>query len=36
MKVTIDHKAGGEEGVLSISYKSLDDLDTLCGVIGGA
>lgn len=36
MKVTIDHKAGGEEGVLSISYKSLDDLDTLCGVIGAA
>ncbi|CAM3788368.1 ParB/RepB/Spo0J family partition protein [Phaeobacter inhibens] len=31
MKVSIDHRAGGESGVLSISYTSLDELDDLCG-----
>ncbi len=30
MKVEIDHVAGGESGQLTISYKSLDDLDDLC------
>ncbi|MFV1462454.1 MULTISPECIES: ParB/RepB/Spo0J family partition protein [unclassified Phaeobacter] len=31
MKVSIDHRAGGESGVVSISYASLDELDDLCG-----
>lgn len=31
MQVRIDHRAGGESGVLTVQYKSLDDLDTLCG-----
>jgi len=30
MKVSIDHKAGGESGTISIRYSSLDDLDDLC------
>ncbi|QUS36957.1 ParB/RepB/Spo0J family partition protein [Falsirhodobacter algicola] len=30
MEVQIDHLAGGESGVLSIRYRSLDDLDNLC------
>lgn len=33
MTVQIDHLAGGESGVLSIRYASLDDLDTLCRVL---
>ena len=31
MKVVIDHKTGGEAGQMTIKYKSLDDLDDLCG-----
>ncbi|APG48793.1 ParB/RepB/Spo0J family partition protein [Phaeobacter porticola] len=31
MKVSIDHKAGGEAGVVTIGYGSLDELDDLCG-----
>lgn len=31
MKVQIDHASGGESGVLTVRYTSLDDLDTLCG-----
>ncbi|MCV2892592.1 ParB/RepB/Spo0J family partition protein [Lentibacter sp. XHP0401] len=31
MKVTINHSAGGESGQLVISYKTLDELDELCG-----
>ncbi|MFV1529325.1 MULTISPECIES: ParB/RepB/Spo0J family partition protein [unclassified Phaeobacter] len=31
MKVSIDHRTGGESGVVSISYASLDELDDLCG-----
>lgn len=31
MKVQIDHTSGGESGVLTVRYSSLDDLDTLCG-----
>jgi len=31
MKVTIDHKPGGEAGVVTIRYDTLDQLDDLCG-----
>lgn len=31
MKVTIDHKAGGESGVVTIRYADLDQLDDICG-----
>jgi ParB family chromosome partitioning protein len=31
MRVTIDHKAGGEAGQMTIRYNSLDQLDDLCG-----
>ena len=30
MKVAIDHDSGGEAGLLTIRYASLDDLDLLC------
>jgi ParB family chromosome partitioning protein len=33
MPVTIEHKSGAESGVLSISYKDLDDLDALCQML---
>jgi len=33
MKVSIDHKAGGETGSVTISYDSLDQLDELCGIL---
>ena len=33
MKVSIDHKAGTESGQISISYKTLDDLDDLCRLL---
>ncbi len=33
MKVSIDHKAGGETGKVVISYESLDQLDELCGIL---
>ena len=35
MKVTIDHKDGDEGGKMSISYKSLDQLDDLLRVLSG-
>ena len=30
MRVTIDHRADGQGGQLSIRYKTLDDLDEIC------
>lgn len=33
MSVNISHKSGTESGVLSISYKDLDDLDALCQIL---
>lgn len=33
MRVTINHGGAGEGGTLSISYRSLDDLDLLCRVL---
>ncbi len=30
MKVSIDHKPGGEAGVLTVKYKDLEQLDELC------
>lgn len=30
MKVLIDHKAGGESGVLTVKYKDLEQLDEIC------
>ena len=33
MAVSIDHKAGGEAGTVTISYENLDQLDELCGVL---
>ncbi|MEZ5911131.1 MAG: ParB/RepB/Spo0J family partition protein [Paracoccaceae bacterium] len=33
MTVSVDHKAGAEGGVLTIRYKSLDQLDELCRVL---
>ncbi|MFD0859485.1 ParB/RepB/Spo0J family partition protein [Roseovarius aquimarinus] len=33
MKVQVDHKPGGEAGTISISYKTLDELDELCGIL---
>ena len=35
MKVTIDHKAGDEGGKMTISYKSLDQLDDLLRALSG-
>ena len=35
MSVRIDHEAGGNTGVLSIRYNSLDDLDLLCRGLSG-
>lgn len=35
MKVTIDHKAGEEGGRITISYKSLDQLDDLLRALAG-
>ncbi len=34
MKVSIDHKAGTEGGVVTISYQNLDELDDICGKLG--
>ena len=31
MKVQIDHASSGESGTITVRYKSLDDLDILCG-----
>jgi len=33
MKVNIAHKDGSETGVVSISYKSFDELDALCQLL---
>jgi ParB family transcriptional regulator, chromosome partitioning protein len=33
MKVEIDHKDGSESGKLSITYATLDDLDTICRIL---
>ncbi|PIB26573.1 chromosome partitioning protein ParB [Amylibacter kogurei] len=33
MKTSIDHKAGGETGSVTISYKNLDELDRLCAIL---
>lgn len=33
MKVAINHAAGKESGVVSVSYESLEDLDALCMVL---
>lgn len=33
MKVTINHKAGSEGGVVTIQYKDLDQLDDLCRIL---
>ena len=35
MKVTIDHDTRGEGGKLTVSYKSLDQLDDLLGALSG-
>ncbi|WP_102223929.1 ParB/RepB/Spo0J family partition protein [Acidimangrovimonas sediminis] len=35
MKVQIDHRGGGD-GVLTINYRSLDDLDELCRVLSAS
>lgn len=36
MKVTISHAAGTESGKLTITYKTLDDLDSICGLLSRA
>lgn len=36
MKVRLDHKSGQENGQLSISYKTLEELDELCRLLGGS
>ena len=36
MKVSLSHKPGQENGQLSIQYKSLDELDELCRLLGGS
>lgn len=33
MKVSVDHSAGQENGKLVVSYKTLEDLDTLCRLL---
>lgn len=33
MKVVIDHKAGGENGQVTIKYASLDQLDEICRIL---
>ncbi|MBT8153595.1 ParB/RepB/Spo0J family partition protein [Epibacterium ulvae] len=33
MKVSIDHKSGGEAGSITISYANLDQLDDLCNML---
>jgi ParB family chromosome partitioning protein len=35
MGVSIDHKDGSEAGKVTISYKTLDDLDRLCAILTG-
>ncbi|MBV1926403.1 MAG: ParB/RepB/Spo0J family partition protein [Rhodobacteraceae bacterium] len=33
MKATISHTAGAESGKLTVTYKTLDELDSLCGLL---
>jgi len=33
MSVSIDHTSGGESGLVTISYDTLDQLDELCGIL---
>jgi len=33
MKVTIAHRTGGDSGKIMISYRTLEDLDRLCGLL---
>jgi ParB family chromosome partitioning protein len=35
MKVSLDHAPGQESGKLTLHYRSLEDLDELCRVLGG-
>lgn len=36
MKVSINHEPGGERGVLTIQYESLEQLDTLCNLLSAS
>lgn len=36
MKVALNHKPGQEKGQLVISYKDLEELDTLCSLLSGS
>lgn len=36
MQVIIDHEPGGENGRITLKYRSLDQLDALCGLLGGS
>lgn len=36
MKVVLDHKPGQEVGKVTLHYKSLDQLDEICRLLGGA
>lgn len=36
MKVDINHKPGGEDGQITLHYKSLEDLDELCRLLSGS
>ncbi|MDF3414996.1 ParB/RepB/Spo0J family partition protein [Sulfitobacter sp. M57] len=36
MKVVLDHKAGQENGRLTVQYKTLDELDVLCRMLSGS
>ncbi|MCD9147048.1 ParB/RepB/Spo0J family partition protein [Pseudophaeobacter flagellatus] len=33
MKVSIDHRSGGESGSVTISYETLDQLDEICNIL---
>jgi len=33
MRVSVDHKMGTESGSITVSYKSLDQLDDLCALL---
>ena len=33
MRVSVDHKIGSEAGSITISYKTLDQLDDLCALL---
>jgi ParB family chromosome partitioning protein len=36
MKVRLDHKSGQENGQLTVSYATLEELDELCRLLGGS